>query len=140
AQHHCATVHPSDRYVRARPGSVATRLRGWESGYGNVVLAGDWTRNSMSVGCLESATASGIEAARCLDPRVDRSSYDWLPDRPASPGGGGGVPAGKRQYIVRTGEMLVPPPVKLVTKLSSFFVRADYATLERLCANHLNLD
>jgi hypothetical protein len=141
AQHHCAIVHPSDRYVRSHPGSVATRLRGWESGYDNVILAGDWTKNSMSVGCLESATASGIEAARCLDPRVERSSYDWLPDRdPTNPGGGGGAPGVKRKYIVRTGEMLVPPPVKLVTRLSSFFVRADYARLEELCASHLNLD
>ena len=37
-----------------------------DSGYANLVLAGDWTRNGLSVGCVESATLSGLQAARAL--------------------------------------------------------------------------
>ena len=157
AQHYCAVVHPSDRYVRATPRSNAKRLRGWQSGYDNVTLAGDWTKSAMSIGCLESATMSGIEAARCLDPRIAKAVYDWLPDRDeteahatallaATPQAAASTDAAVNapgaaplQYVRRTCEMMVPPPVSLVSNVYTFFVEADHDRLKELCARQLNL-
>jgi uncharacterized protein with NAD-binding domain and iron-sulfur cluster len=61
-----ANVDPSDRYVQCAPGSDAYRLRADESGYDNLVLAGDWTDNGLNAGCIEAATISGLQAANAL--------------------------------------------------------------------------
>ena len=42
-QYVSVNIDPSDRYVQSVPGSDKYRLRSDESGYDNLVLAGDWT-------------------------------------------------------------------------------------------------
>lgn len=54
----------SERYVLSVPGSVYYRLAPDESGFSNLVLAGDWTRCGVNAGCVEAATISGLAAAR----------------------------------------------------------------------------
>ena len=49
-QFYLANIDPSDRYVQCAPGSDAYRLRAEESGYDNLVLAGDWTDNGLNAG------------------------------------------------------------------------------------------
>ncbi|MGO9488508.1 MAG: FAD-dependent oxidoreductase [Solirubrobacteraceae bacterium] len=61
-----ANLDPSDRYVQCAPGSDAHRLRSDESGYDNLVLAGDWTDNGLNAGCIEAATISGLQAANAV--------------------------------------------------------------------------
>jgi uncharacterized protein with NAD-binding domain and iron-sulfur cluster len=56
----------SERYVLSVTGSVAHRLAPDESGFSNLVLAGDWTRCGLNAGCVEAATMSGIAAASAL--------------------------------------------------------------------------
>jgi uncharacterized protein with NAD-binding domain and iron-sulfur cluster len=41
-------------------------LRPDESGYDNLVLAGDWTDCGMNAGCIEAAVMSGLQAANAL--------------------------------------------------------------------------
>jgi uncharacterized protein with NAD-binding domain and iron-sulfur cluster len=65
-QHVSVNIDPSDRYVQSVPGSDRYRLRPDESGYDNVVLAGDWTDCGMNAGCIEAAVMSGLEAANVL--------------------------------------------------------------------------
>jgi uncharacterized protein with NAD-binding domain and iron-sulfur cluster len=65
-QLYLANVDPSDRYVQCAPGSDAHRLRPDESGYDNLVLAGDWTDNGLNAGCIEAATISGLQAANAV--------------------------------------------------------------------------
>ncbi|HET9876336.1 MAG TPA: FAD-dependent oxidoreductase, partial [Mycobacterium sp.] len=65
-QHVSVNVDPSDRYVQSVPGTDRYRLRPDESGYDNLVLAGDWTDSGMNAGCIEAATLSGLEAANAL--------------------------------------------------------------------------
>jgi len=65
-QHVTANVDPSDRYVQALPGTARFRLRPDESGYDNLVLAGDWTDSGLNAGCIEAATLSGLQAANAL--------------------------------------------------------------------------
>lgn len=65
-QHVSVNIDPSDRYVQSLPGSDRFRLRPDESGYDNVVLAGDWTDCGMNAGCIEAAVMSGLQAANAL--------------------------------------------------------------------------
>ncbi len=65
-QHVSVNVDPSDRYVQSVPGTERYRLRPDESGYDNLVLAGDWTDCAMNAGCIEAAVMSGLIAANAL--------------------------------------------------------------------------
>lgn len=71
-QHVSVNIDPSDRYVQSIPGSDRYRLRPDESGYDNLVLAGDWTDCGMNAGCIEAAVMSGLQAANAL---LGRSRY-----------------------------------------------------------------
>ena len=66
AQHVSANVARTDRYVTTPAGSVDARLHPGHSGFENLVLAGDWTRNGIDGGCVEAAVASGEQAAAAL--------------------------------------------------------------------------
>lgn len=68
-QHVSVNVDPSDRYVQSIPGTDRYRLRADESGYDNLVLAGDWTDSGMNAGCIEAAVMSGLQAANALASR-----------------------------------------------------------------------
>jgi uncharacterized protein with NAD-binding domain and iron-sulfur cluster len=65
-QHISVNIDPSDRYVQSLPGSDQYRLRPDESGYDNLVLAGDWTDCGINAGCIEAAVLSGLQAANAL--------------------------------------------------------------------------
>ena len=65
-QHVSVNIDPSDRYVQSVPGTDRYRLRPDESGYDNLVLAGDWTDCGMNAGCIEAAVMSGLEAANAV--------------------------------------------------------------------------
>ncbi len=65
-QHVSVNIDPSDRYVQSVPGTDRYRLRPDESGYDNLVLAGDWTDSGMNAGCIESAVLSGLQAANAV--------------------------------------------------------------------------
>ena len=54
----------SERYVTTFAGSVRHRLWPHESGYDNLLLAGDWTRTGIDGGCVEAAVLSGMLAAQ----------------------------------------------------------------------------
>jgi len=57
---------PIDLYVRSPPGSIDKRLRPDGSGYGNLMLAGDWTRNNFDCGAVETAVLSAKLCARAI--------------------------------------------------------------------------
>ncbi|MEM8554596.1 MAG: NAD(P)-binding protein [Pseudomonadota bacterium] len=59
-------MYGSERYVLSVTGSVFHRLPPSESGFANLVLAGDWTRCGINAGCVEAATISGIAAASAV--------------------------------------------------------------------------
>lgn len=66
AQFWKANVDPSDRYVLSLPGTLRYRLWPGDSGYSNLVLAGDWTRCGLNAGCVEGAVISGMLAANSI--------------------------------------------------------------------------
>lgn len=66
SQYHRAAVDPSDRYVLSVAGSSRHRLAAGGSGFTNLVLAGDWVRTSLDVGCMEAAVEGGLYAAEAI--------------------------------------------------------------------------
>jgi uncharacterized protein with NAD-binding domain and iron-sulfur cluster len=74
---------PTERYVQTPPGSVCHRLRPDESGWRNLYLAGDWTRNGWNVGAVEPSVMSGMLASKaiCGSPEtIAWYSAPWLID------------------------------------------------------------
>ncbi len=65
-QYFRVNMHGSERYVLSVAGSLYHRLAPDESGFYNLVLAGDWTRCGLNAGCVEAATMSGIAAASAI--------------------------------------------------------------------------
>jgi uncharacterized protein with NAD-binding domain and iron-sulfur cluster len=66
SQYWRANVDPSDRYVQSLPGTDHLRLRSHDSGFANMVLAGDWTDNGLNAGCIEAAVLSGLKAGNAV--------------------------------------------------------------------------
>jgi uncharacterized protein with NAD-binding domain and iron-sulfur cluster len=66
SQYWRANYAGSERYVSTRAGTVKYRLKSDQSGYDNLLLAGDWTRNGIDGGCVEAAVISGMLAAYAL--------------------------------------------------------------------------
>jgi uncharacterized protein with NAD-binding domain and iron-sulfur cluster len=65
-QYRRANSGPIEAYVLALPGTLQHRLRPDESGFRNLYVAGEWTRNGLEVGCVEGAVMSGLSAARAI--------------------------------------------------------------------------
>ncbi len=65
-----ANIDPSDRYVLSVCGSTDHRPACYQSGFDNMVLTGDWLRNGINYGCVESAVVSGLQAARYISDNV----------------------------------------------------------------------
>lgn len=80
AQYWRANFTASDRYALTLAGTVRYRLWPKESGFTNLALAGDWTRNGIDGGCVEAAVTSGMLASQaiCGSPAEVGGTDDWL--------------------------------------------------------------
>ena len=80
AQYWRANLLGSERYVTTYAGTVNYRLRADQSGYENLFLAGDWTRNGIDGGSVEAAVTSGMLAARAISgsPATIPGTSGWL--------------------------------------------------------------
>ena len=61
-----ANVEPSERYVLSVKDSGRFRLEPGSSGFDNLYLAGDWTKNGFDAGCVEAAALSARLAAEAI--------------------------------------------------------------------------
>jgi uncharacterized protein with NAD-binding domain and iron-sulfur cluster len=66
AQFWRANVDPSERYVLSLPGTARFRIKPGDTGFDNLVVAGDWTDCGLDAGCVEAAVMSGRLAANAL--------------------------------------------------------------------------
>ncbi len=66
SQFFIVNIDPTNRYVIAWPGTNKYRMRADESGYDNLVLAGDWTNFGLNVGHVEGTVISGLRAAQVI--------------------------------------------------------------------------
>jgi uncharacterized protein with NAD-binding domain and iron-sulfur cluster len=69
-----ANIDPTERYVLAPPHSTASRLEAGDTGFSNLVLAGDWIYNNLNVGSVEGAVMGGRLASNaiCGSPGLDQ--------------------------------------------------------------------
>jgi uncharacterized protein with NAD-binding domain and iron-sulfur cluster len=119
AQYLRANVAPSDRYVTTAAGTVDSRLDPEQSGFDNLVLAGDWTHSGIDGGCVEAAVISGERAASALILRHT--------------GGEHGPRSGAR-YVDYGALATAPGPLLCErARLYCFFVEADRARVQELC-------
>ena len=84
SQYWRANADPSERYVLTPPLLVNDRLGAHESGFANLYLSGDWTRNGLDAGCVEAATISGLQAARAISDHpfhIVAEDDRWLTNR-----------------------------------------------------------
>jgi uncharacterized protein with NAD-binding domain and iron-sulfur cluster len=119
SQYWRANVAPWERYVLTPARSVNQRLRSDESGFDNLVLAGDWTKNGIDGGCVEAAVTSGMQAARKLT-GIKRSitgqSPRWIQPAPDQ------LPA----YVEYGGRATAPGPfLSIKGTLRSFLLEGD---------------
>jgi uncharacterized protein with NAD-binding domain and iron-sulfur cluster len=79
-----ANTQPAERYVLSPAGSMASRLWPHQSGFENLALAGDWTRNGLDAGCVEASVTSGMLAAQTIsgEPRNVSGIGGWLNSDP----------------------------------------------------------
>ncbi len=79
SQFWCANVNPTDRYIQSLAGTTQHRIGAGDAGFDNIVLAGDWIRTGLNVGCIESATNGGLMAARaiCGQPAKISGEFDF---------------------------------------------------------------
>lgn len=59
-------IDPSERYVLSTNTGTPNRLAPWDTGFNNLVFAGDWCRNSIDIGCVESAATSAMLAVKAI--------------------------------------------------------------------------
>jgi uncharacterized protein with NAD-binding domain and iron-sulfur cluster len=59
-----ANVDPSERFGLSTAKSKFCRLPSEQSGFANLYLAGDWTRNGLNAGAVEAAMISALAASR----------------------------------------------------------------------------
>jgi uncharacterized protein with NAD-binding domain and iron-sulfur cluster len=57
-------VEPTEKYVLSVASSTKYRLDPAKTGYSNLVLAGDWVRNGLAIGCVESGVLGGMKGVQ----------------------------------------------------------------------------
>ena len=66
SQYRRCNIDPSERYVLSAVGTSKYRLKSGESGFSNLILAGDWTDTRLNMGAVEGATVSGMQASKAI--------------------------------------------------------------------------
>ncbi len=153
AQYVNAPCNLSDRYVLPVPMSFQHRLVSNGTAFANLYITGDWIKTSLSIGCLECAAMSGIQAARALSLErgpnvVPRARNAWIYDvqsrashapQPQALAATATVHARAATYRQRDGELIAPPPYEVTCdNLYMFFLEADRDTLAQAVAADLN--
>jgi uncharacterized protein with NAD-binding domain and iron-sulfur cluster len=119
AQYLRANVAGTDRYVTTPAGSVHSRLDPERSGFDNVVLAGDWTRNGIDGGCVEAAIVSGERAAAAVVARASQHRSR---------------PGPMNRYVEYGAMATAPGPLSCErARLYCFFLACERARVQQLC-------
>ena len=122
-----ANTRGSERYAISPAKLIGSRLWPDESGFDNLVLAGDWTRNGIDGGSFEAAVASGRLASQAISgyPSHVPGTTGVLEDSRKN-----AAPAG---YVDFGGLDTFPGPYQCKnTTLYSFMVTADEQKLQKL--------
>jgi uncharacterized protein with NAD-binding domain and iron-sulfur cluster len=148
AQWFSANVDLAARYVLSLPGTVSKRLKAGDTGFGNLVLAGDWLHNGLNYGCVESAVLGGLQASRAICGYPDRifgerdipagSPFAGTTAQPPAPPE---VPqnAAVTGYVRRGGLDTAPGPWRSENvEMHAFYLQGEMGALQALVNRTLN--
>ena len=65
-QYFRANIDPPDLYVQSPAGSISSRLSPGMSGFENLVIAGDWAKVELNIGCVETTVQSAMAASNAI--------------------------------------------------------------------------
>jgi uncharacterized protein with NAD-binding domain and iron-sulfur cluster len=65
-QYFRANIDPTERYVLSIPGTQSVRRKAQDSGFKGLVLTGTWIDTGLNISAVETATMSGLQAARAI--------------------------------------------------------------------------
>lgn len=133
AQYFRANVSPTERYVLSEKKSISSRLSSNEVYFENLYVTGDWTRNGLNAGCVESAVMSGMQCSRaiCGFPEVVIGEGDFP--------GASNKQTPTNQYIWRENDpSLAGPVVNLGARLTSFILKGQRECLQRTLDESIN--
>jgi uncharacterized protein with NAD-binding domain and iron-sulfur cluster len=65
-------VDPNELYVQSVADTGKYRIAPGDTGFDNLVIAGDWTENELNIGCVEAGVISGMMASRKLCGKPER--------------------------------------------------------------------
>jgi uncharacterized protein with NAD-binding domain and iron-sulfur cluster len=140
-QYYRANIDPTECCVRSGAGMTQYRLGPGESGFGNLVLAGEATRHGFNTTSLEGAVMSGMAASRhiCGYPaQID--GYDFLSRKPLSLADG--VPivdtAAYSSWTGHGGLSLAPPAMFTNATAFLFTISANRHALQSMVDKFLN--
>jgi uncharacterized protein with NAD-binding domain and iron-sulfur cluster len=128
-QYSRANVNMDQRYTLSVAGSTKYRLSHDQSGFDNLLLAGDWIRSPLDLGCAENAVMSGLRAGAAVASAV-------FVETPAEPQ----TPAAAQAPFVEYPGMPVYPPTYRQTgiTLCEFVLKADPRRLQQALDTYLN--
>ena len=66
AQYFRANYWPSELFTLSQHGKIKYRIAPGETGFHNLVIAGDWTENGFNIGNVEAVVMSGMLASNAL--------------------------------------------------------------------------
>jgi uncharacterized protein with NAD-binding domain and iron-sulfur cluster len=135
-------INPSDRYVQSLPGTLQYRMEPGRSGYGNLVLAGDWTRvPEINAGCVEVAAMSGLMAASAASGvHIPIVAWDLKPSQINHANRLAALAAPKPAYINYAGWATLPAPPFFCndTSLYSFSFAASASACQKFLDRSYN--
>jgi len=65
-QFYLANINPTERYVMSPPGSTRHRMKAGQTGFSNLMVAGDWIYTGLNIGSVEGAVMSGKLASHAV--------------------------------------------------------------------------
>lgn len=137
-----ANVDPTEVTHGSPPGSTAQRFYAGDSGFDNLIVAGDWIRTGLNSAAVEAAFMSGRQAARAIyGGTAEVPGEYWMSRRPAHLPVPGAPPALVPQYVSRIGrgEQAMPAPgVMTDAKLAVFVLQGQKAHAQALVDRFLN--
>jgi uncharacterized protein with NAD-binding domain and iron-sulfur cluster len=73
-----ANIDVSERYVLSIPGTQSVRRKAQDSGFKGLVITGTWIDTGLNISAVETATMSGLQAARAISgyPQTVRGETD----------------------------------------------------------------
>jgi uncharacterized protein with NAD-binding domain and iron-sulfur cluster len=137
-----ANVDPTECCVGSLAGTTKKRLAAHESGFSNLILAGDWAATGMNTACVEGAVMGGMAASRAISGSPQQIVGEDFFRRPhLPPRHTVSKPGGGPVYVSDHGhgeQCALPPGIMKGGRCSYFMFDIDHEAAQRFVDAQLN--